>query len=152
MLCDANGYLKTSRDLKQYFRDEPGEAVNAATTASKPFKSKVKATEKCGNSNNTGIEVTLKYISDFCRTLEIALINWEINLILTWSANYNNTNLTGRGTFTTTDTKPYVLVVTLSTNDNVKLMQQLKSSFKRKIDLNRYQSKVAMQTRNQYLG
>ena len=94
----------------------------------------------------------LKYISVFCRTLEITLISWEINLILTWSANYDNTSLTGRGTFTTTDTKLYVLVVTLSTNDYVKLMQQLKSSFKRKIDLNRYQSKVAMQTRNQYLG
>ena len=52
--------------------------------------------------------------------------------------------------FTITDTKLYVPVVTLLTQDNVKLLQQLKSGFKRTINWNKYQSKVTVQERNQY--
>ena len=54
-------------------------------------------------------------------------------------------------TFEITDTKLYVPVVTLSTQDNVKLLDQLKSDFKRTINWNKYQSKAAIQARNQYL-
>ena len=50
------------------------------------------------------------------------LINTEINLILTWSTNCVITVLTDAGTFAITEAKPYVLVVTLSTQDNVKLL------------------------------
>ena len=49
----------------------------------------------------------------------------------------NDTKVT---TFAITDTKLYVPVVTLSTQDNAKLLQQLKSDFKRKINWNKYQS------------
>ena len=62
------------------------------------------------------------------------IIHCEINLMLTWSLNYFITNPTGAGTFTITDTKLYVLVVTLSIHDNKKLLQQLKSGFKRTIN------------------
>ena len=58
------------------------------------------------------------------------LTNCEIKLILTWSANCVITNSTGAGTFVITDTELYVPVVTLSTQDNTKLLQQLKSGFK----------------------
>ena len=52
------------------------------------------------------------------------LINCEVNLILTWSSTCVITNSTGAGKFTITDTKLYVPVVTLSTQDNTKLPQQ----------------------------
>ena len=52
------------------------------------------------------------------------LINCEVNLILTWSSTCVIINSTGAGKFTITDTKLYVPVVTLSTQDNTKLFQQ----------------------------
>ena len=61
------------------------------------------------------------------------LINWKVNLILTWSKDCVIINSTGDGKFKTTNTKLYVPVVTLSTQDNVKLLQQLKSVFRRTI-------------------
>ena len=72
------------------------------------------------------------------------MINCEIDLILTWSANcvIVSTNVANQNaTFTITDTKLCVPVVTLSTQDNAKLLQQLKSGFKRVINWNKYLSK-----------
>ena len=63
--------------------------------------------------------VPLKHISNFWRTLEMRLINCEVNLILTCVI----TNSTGEGKFKTTDSKLYVPVITLSTQDNAKLLQ-----------------------------
>ena len=54
-------------------------------------------------------------------------------------------------TFSITDTKLYVLVVTLSTQDNAKLFEQLKSGFKRTINWNKYQPKKSIERQNQYL-
>ena len=54
-------------------------------------------------------------------------------------------------TFSITNTKLYFPVVTLSTQDNTKLLEQLKSGFKRTINWNKYQSKVSTQRKNQYL-
>ena len=47
-------------------------------------------------------------------------------------------------TFSITDTKLYVPVVTLSTQDNAKLLERLKAGFKRKINGNKYQSKKSI--------
>ena len=72
------------------------------------------------------------------------LINCEINLILTWSSNYFKIFASINDqvpTFTVTDTKRYVPVVTLSTQNNAKLLQQLKPGLKRTINWNKYQSK-----------
>ena len=77
------------------------------------------------------------------------LISCEVNLILTWSSTCVITNSTGAGTFKITDTKLYIRLVTLSTQDNFKLIQQLKSDFKRVINWNRYLSKPELLTRNQ---
>ena len=66
---------------------------------------------------NIEIVVPLKYLSNFWRTLEMPLINYEINLILTWSANcvIVPTNIAKQNaTFEITGTKLYVPVVTLS--------------------------------------
>ena len=78
--------------------------------------------------------VPLKYLSNFWRTLEMSLINFEVNLILTWSSTCVITNSAGAGTFAITDTRLYVPVVTLSTQESTKLLQQLKSGFKRIIN------------------
>ena len=60
----------------------------------------------------------------------MSLINCEVNLILTWSSTCVITNSTGAGTCQIKDTNLYVPVVTLSTEDNSKLLQQLKPGFK----------------------
>ena len=56
----------------------------------------------------------------------MTLITCEINVILKWSSTCAITNSTGARTFTVTDTKPYVPPVTLSTQDNVRLLDLLK--------------------------
>ena len=62
--------------------------------------------------------VPLKYLSNFWRTLEMPLINFEVSLILTWPLTCFITNFAGAGTFKIIDAKLYVPVVTLSTQDN----------------------------------
>ena len=84
----------------------------------------------------------------------MSLINWTISLMLTWSANcvlLSNAAANQATTFEITDTKLYVPAVTLSIQDNAKLLKQLKSGFKRIINWNKYQSKTSVQTQNQYL-
>ena len=80
------------------------------------------------------------------------LINCEVNLILTWSSTCVITNSTGAGTFEITDTKLYVPVVTLSTKQNAKLLQQLKSGFKGVINWNKYLSKPELLKQNPNLN
>ena len=54
------------------------------------------------------------------------------------------------GTFSITDAKFYVAVVTVSTQNNIKLLDQLKSGFKMlEFNWNKYQSKTTIQTQNQ---
>ena len=75
------------------------------------------------------------------------LINCEINLILTWSANsvIVSTAVANQGAiFSITDKNLYVPVVTLSVQDNEKLLEKLKSSFKRTANWNKYQSKATI--------
>ena len=64
----------------------------------------------------------------------MSLINCEINLILTWTEDCVISSATGATKLKITDTKLYVPVVTLPAQDNAKLLQQLKSGFKRTIN------------------
>ena len=83
------------------------------------------------------------------------LINCEISFILTWSANcfIVSTNISNQNaTFAITDTKLYVPVVTLSTQDNANQLQQLKSGFKRVINWNKYLSKPELLAQNPNLN
>ena len=119
------------------YKDEP----NNNLADSESFKFKVKITGKspaADNEKDVEIMVPLKYLNNFWRTLELPLINCEVNLILTCSSTCVITNSTGAVTFEITDTKLYVPVVTLSTKENAKLLQQLKSGFKRVINWNKY--------------
>ena len=80
-------------------------------------------------------------LSNFWRIFETPFINCEVNFILTWSSNCIITTSRGAGTVAIGDTKFYVPVVTLSTQDNAKLLQHIKSGFKRIINWNKYLSK-----------
>ena len=62
------------------------------------------------------------------------LINFEVNLILTWSKNCVISSTTGERKFKITGTKLFVPIVTLSTKDNGKLLQQLKSGSSKTIN------------------
>ena len=59
------------------------------------------------------------------------LVNGAVNLILTWSNNLDITNVANQfPTFTIAETNLYVLIITLPTQDNTKLLPQLKSVLK----------------------
>ena len=64
----------------------------------------------------------LKYLNNFWRTLEMSLINCETNLILTWFDICVLSNDSNAPTFAIIDTKLYVPIVTLTTQDNAKLL------------------------------
>ena len=80
------------------------------------------------------------------------LINCEVNLILTWSKDWFISSTTGQTKLKTTDTKLFAPVVTLSAQDNVKLLQQLKYGFRKAINLNKYQSDPKAYAPNRYLN
>ena len=99
----SDNYAKTTGSLWQYFRDEPDDNLED----SESFKSKIKITGKTPNHNNekdVEIMVPLKYLSNYWRTLEMPLINCEVNLILRWTSTCVITNSTGAGTFQIDDT------------------------------------------------
>ena len=114
--------------------------------------------------------MSLKHLSNFRKTLDIPLINCEINLILTWSGNCVLTskatkdanpdsdlvvvavNNSMNATFKITDTKLYVLVVTLLTEDDNKLLEQLRPEFKSTIKWNKYRSEMSNQTKTNNLN
>ena len=104
------------------------------------LKKKKKTGQICNNGRrDVEIMVALKYLSNFWRTLEILSINCEMYLDLNWSANcviVTTYNANQCAIFSITDTKFYVSIVTLSTQDNAKMLAQIKSGFKRTINCN----------------
>ena len=105
----------------------------ANSTDSFNFKTKTTGqTDNNGRINNE-IMVPLKYLSNFWRTLVMPLINCEVNLIFTWSADcvIIYTDVANQiPIFTITKTNLYVPVVTLSIQDNVKLLPHSKQVLK----------------------
>ena len=136
----SDNYSKASGSIqrvRQYFRDKPNDTLIDYES----FKSKVKITEKNPDyvyTKGAEIAVSLKYLSNLWRTVKKPLIDCEINLILALSSICVTAHLAGKGTFTITITKYYVSVVTLSTQDNTKLLQELKSSLKKTVNWNKY--------------
>ena len=140
-------YAKTTGSLWQYCKDIPAlnankeitEFTGGNTTYSFNFKAKITGRTGDDGTKDVEIMVPLKYLSNFWRTLEMPLINCEVNIILTWSSTcvLISTNVQNQNaTFAITDTKLYVPVVTLSTQENTKFLEQLKSGFKRVINWN----------------
>ena len=159
----SDNSVKATGSLWQYCRDIPARNVNDeiiifdANNLTDSFKFKAKITGQTGNDGTKDVEimVPLKYLSNFWRTLEMPLINCEINLILTWSSTcvlVSTVNQNQAATFAITDTKLYVPVVTLSTQENTKFLQQLKSGFKRVINWNKYLSKPELLAQNPNLN
>ena len=93
------------------------------------------------NTNRNGVKtaVPLKYLSNFWWSLEMMLINCKVELSLTWDPICVLCNLVGASTFTLTDTKHYVPLVTLSTEDNTKLPKLVSEGFKRPVYWNKYE-------------
>ena len=142
----SDNYSKRSGSLWQYYRDKAfinnsgaiaDFPANNNSRASLKFKMKIAARIKNDGTNNVKIRVPLKYLSNFWRALEVTLTNCGINLILTWSDRcfiIDNPIANQETTFKISDTKLHVPFVTLSTQNNGELLQQLKSSFKRRIN------------------
>ena len=105
-------------------------------------------TEPNGAKKGVKIAVPLKYLSNFQRSLEMPLINckvelswkWIDNCVLTTAEIGVNADATGAdsATLEVTDAKLYVPGVTLSAEDNVKLVKQLNEGFKRPVYWNKY--------------
>ena len=159
----SDNYAKKTGSLWQYCKDIPARNVNKeiivfdVNNTTDSFKFKAKITGQTGNYGTKDVEVIvpLKYLSNFWRTLEMPLINCEVNLILTWSSTcvlIATGNQNQNATFAITDTKLYVPVVTLSTQENTKFFQQLKSGFKRVINWNKYLSKPELLAQNPNLN
>ena len=120
----SDNYAKTTGSLWQYCKDIPARNANneiiifSDDNTTDSFKFKAKITGQTGNDGTKYVEimVPLKYLSNFWRTLEMPLINCEVNLILTWSSNcvlIATAIQNQAATFAITDTKLYVPVVTL---------------------------------------
>ena len=134
--------MKISGSSWQHYRNEPALTDvdiiddfpnDNDNNSNVSFKSKPKITAQTGNDRTKDVEITvaLKHLDNFWRIFKMPLINCKINLIL---ANCIIDAYPDDGqvsTFAITDTKRYVPVVTLSTHDNVKLLQQLKSGLKK---------------------
>ena len=154
----SNNYAKATGSLWQYCKDILARNNNEITvfrrnnlTDSFNFKAKITGKTDDDGTKNVEIMAPLKYLSNFWRTLEMPLSNCEVNLILTWPstcvlAAVDDANQAA--TFEITDTRLYVPVVTLSTQENTKFLQQLKSGFKRVINWNKYLSKRELLAQN----
>ena len=132
----SDNYSKTSGSLWQYCKEIPAvdnannlvDFNGANATDSLNFNTKIIGqADDNGRIDNVEIMVPLRYLNNFRRTLEMPLINCEVEFFLTWSADrvivYSNVSEQVT-TFTITDTNLYVPVVSLSTQDNTKLLPQ----------------------------
>ena len=132
----SDNYSDTSGSLWQFKRDEIINNANITNDNNAPsFKYKANLignTENNGTKNKVKIAVPLKYLSNFWRSLEMPVINCEVELSLKW---YERCLLTAATTaiFKITDAKLYVPIVTLSVEGNAKLSKLLSEGFKRSI-------------------
>ena len=120
------------------------------------------------NKNGTQeveLAIPLKYLGNFWRALNIPLISCEVSLELKWDKNCGITSLEQRdigggnrdnsptgATLNINDCKLYVPAVTLSKDDEIKLLTTLKSGFKREIIWNKYRSQMTAEAVNNNLN
>ena len=154
---------KTTGSLWNYYRDQPSDPLS---TNSESFKYKTSIVGKTPQDKDSltdaEVIVPLKHLSNFWRSLDIPLINCEVEIIVTWSKNCilaeitindDSANVAPLGaTCKITDTKLYVPVVTLSKENDIKLLEKLKSGFKITIEWNKYRSQMTIQNNNNNLN
>ena len=171
----SKNFKKATGSLLNDYRDEPS---NPLSSSSKCFEYKTSITKNTYNigddedgydaskvgENEAEIVTPLKYLSNFWRSLNIPLINCEVELILTWSKNCVLADMTVRDIgnnnnppaivaptgleFQIKDTKLYISVVTLSKENDILVLEQLKSGFKGTIKWNKYRSQMSIQRNN----
>ena len=150
----SDNYSDTSGSLWQFQRDKIGGDDNLTVNAqhipdtSSSFKYK---SSFITDKNGAKIAVPLKYLSKFWRSLEMSLINCKVELSLKWHKNCILSSAGTAATFAITDTKLYVPVVTLKTEDNVKLSKLLNEGFKRSVYWNKYKSILQEYAVNEYI-
>ena len=179
LLGYSKNYEKTSGSLFNYYRDEPKEhtigagsnAINISIRNAKSFDYKTEITGclDAGEDEKEDVKIAipLKYLGNFWRRLDIPLINCEITLISSW---YENGVLIGKVLRNAPDPQPNspiaatesptdakfeitdVPVVTLSVENDNKLLEQLKSGLKRSIKWNKYISQMSNQNKNNNLN
>ena len=145
----SDNYSDTSECLWSFKTNEIINNADVTNDNNAPsFKYKANLIGNTGNNgrkNGVKIAVPLKYLSNFWRSLEMPLINCKIELSLMWigncilTINPNANNNINKATFTITDEKRYVPIVTLKTEDNTKLSKLLREGFKRSIHQNKYE-------------
>ena len=172
----SKNYRKTIGSLYNYYRDELSDDAddnqfnNIKVVNSSTFKYKNKIIDNTNNQGTKDIElaIPLKYLGNFWRALNIPLISCEVSLELKWDKNclitsLEQTAIAGanppardnaptRATLAITDCKLYVPVVTLSKDDETKLLTNLKSGFKREIIWNKYRSQMTTEAINNNLN
>ena len=140
----SDNYSDTSGSLWDFKRDEIVNNADVTNDNNAPsFKYKANLignTENNGTKNGVKIAVSLKYLSNFWRSLEMPLINCKVELSLKWNENCILSSAGTATNFTITDTKLYVPVATLKTEDNAKLLQLLSKGFERSVYWNKIQS------------
>ena len=174
----SKNYRKTIGSLYNYYRDEitndnipeVNTFNNIRVVNSNTFKYKNKIIDNTNNQGTKDIElaIPLKYLGNFWRALNIPLISCEVFLELKWNKNSVITSLEQRqvdagppvvrdnaptgATLSMTDCKLYVAVVTLSKDDEIKLLTNLKSGFKKEIIWNKYRSQMFTEAVNNNLN
>ena len=138
-----------------YYRDEPSDPLSSNSESFKYKRNITGNTYNVGDGeegydankvckNETEVVIPLKHLSNVWRSLNIPLINCEVELILTWSKNYVLVDMTVRDAegddpaiiastglgFKITDTKLHVPGVTLSKENDTKLLEQLNYDLK----------------------
>ena len=173
----SKNYKKTTGSLWNYFKDQPS---NPLSTNAECFKYKTSITGNTYNigdgeegydankvgKNETEVVIPLKHLSNFWKSLNIPLINCEVEIILIWTKKCVLADMTRRNAqgnnpaivpprgldFQMTDTKLYVPVVTLSKENDIKRLEKLKSGFKRIIKWIKYRSQMTIQNHNNNLN
>ena len=136
----GKNYREKTSSLWNYYRDEPS---NPLSSNYESFKYKTiivgKTPEDNDSLTNAKVVIPLKHLSKFWRALNILLFNCEVELILTWSKNFRLADMTvnadadpaivapSGATIKIKKAKLCVPVVTLSKENDTKLLEQLKS-------------------------
>ena len=181
----SKNYRKTIGSLYNYYRDELSDDaddnnfdnINVVNSEAFNYKNKIIGNTYNVNADDDGydlnkngtqeveLDISLKYLGNFWRALNIPLINCEVSLELKWNKNCVITSLEQRdigggkrdnaptgATLAINDCKLYVPEVILSKEDEIKLLTNLKSGLKKEIIWNKYRSQMTTEAVNNNLN
>ena len=181
LLKYSKNYRKTIGSLYNYYRDDADDNnfgnIKVINSNTFKYKNKIPGNTYNVNAGAQGYDVNkngtqeielaipLKCLDNFWRALNIPLISCEVSLELKWDKNCVITSLEQRdigggnrdnaptgATLAINDCKLYVPAVTLSKDDEIKLLTNLKSGFKREIIWNKYRSQMTTKAINNNLN